>query len=266
MATPRWFIRGHDTDQTAAFSRRVQGGPSPEALVRHRRAGARHADPGHPGGASRWMVGFIATFCQLHRRALGATAGSGGRVDNLMMRFVDVMYGLPFMFLVILLMVIFQEMPAESKLYLLSSSRWALQWLTMSRTVRGQVISLKSREFIEAAHCIGVSKRTIILRHLIPNALGPIIVYSTLTVPAVMLEEAFLSFPGLGVQAPLCVMGIPRRRGGEGLQGVPLAQHPGFGPGHHPAGLELPGRRPARRPRSPGAQGLTSGQQPAGSP
>jgi oligopeptide transport system permease protein len=154
-------------------------------------------------------VGFIATFVSLLIGVIwGATAGFlGGRTDNLMMRFVDVMYGLPFMFLVILLMVIFQEVPPFAKLILLFVALGAVQWLTMSRIVRGQVISLKNQEFVEAARAMGVPKRVIIFRHLIPNALGPIIVYATLTVPAVMLEEAFLSFLGLGVQAPYASWG-----------------------------------------------------------
>ena len=169
------------------------------------------------------MVGFIATFVSFLIGVMwGATAGFlGGAVDNLMMRFVDVMYGLPFMFLVILLMVLFQEMPADQKLYLLFMALGAVQWLTMSRIVRGQVISLKNREFVEAARAIGVSKTKIILRHLIPNALGPIIVYSTLTVPAVMLEEAFLSFLGLGVQAPYASWGSLASEGAKAFKEYP---------------------------------------------
>ncbi len=169
------------------------------------------------------MVGFIATFVSFLIGVMwGATAGFlGGKVDNAMMRFVDVMYGLPFMFLVILLMVIFQDIPSKHKLYLLFMALGAVQWLTMSRIVRGQVITLKSREFVEAAEAIGVRKRTIIVRHLIPNALGPIIVYSTLTVPAVMLEEAFLSFLGLGVQAPYASWGSLASEGAKAFQHYP---------------------------------------------
>lgn len=144
-------------------------------------------------------VGFLATLVSfLIGVTWGATAGFvGGKVDNIMMRIVDIMYGLPFMFLVILLMVVFGQ-----QIFLLFIALGAIQWLTMARIVRGQVISLKGQEFVEAARTIGVSNAAIIFRHLIPNALGPIIVYATLTVPAVMLEEAFLSFLGLGVQAP----------------------------------------------------------------
>lgn len=169
------------------------------------------------------LVGFIATLVSFVIGVVwGATAGFlGGKVDNAMMRFVDVMYGLPFMFLVILLMVIFQDMPADQKLYLLFMALGAVQWLTMSRIVRGQVISLKSREFVEAARAIGVRKRKIIFRHLIPNALGPIIVYVTLTVPAVMLEEAFLSFLGLGVQAPYASWGSLAAEGAKAFREYP---------------------------------------------
>ncbi len=169
------------------------------------------------------MVGFIATAVSFFIGIIwGATAGFlGGKVDNVMMRIVDVMYGLPFMFIVILLMVIFQEMPADQKLYLLFMALGAVQWLTMSRIVRGQVISLKGREFVEAARAIGVGKWKTIFRHLIPNALGPIIVYSTLTVPAVMLEEAFLSFLGLGVQAPYASWGSLASEGAKAYREYP---------------------------------------------
>ncbi|MFU8804117.1 MAG: ABC transporter permease, partial [Bradymonadaceae bacterium] len=155
----------------------------------------------------------------------GATAGFvGGRLDNLMMRFVDVMYGLPFMFLVILLIAVFGQ-----NIFLLFIALGAVQWLTMSRIVRGQVISLKNQEFVEAARTIGVSNRAIIFRHLIPNALGPIIVYATLTVPAVMLEEAFLSFLGLGVQAPQTSWGALASEGRQLMDTAPwLIVYPGL--------------------------------------
>ena len=169
------------------------------------------------------MVGFIATFVSFVIGIIwGATAGFlGGKIDNIMMRIVDVLYGMPFMFLVILLMVIFQEMPADKKLYLLFMALGAVQWKTMSRIVRGQVISLRQNEYVEAARAIGVSTSRIIFRHLIPNALGPIIVYVTLTVPAVMLEEAFLSFLGLGVQAPFASWGSLASEGAKAFTEYP---------------------------------------------
>ncbi len=164
-------------------------------------------------------VGLIATLVSfLIGVSWGATAGYvGGKVDNLMMRIVDIMYGLPFMFLVILLISVFET----RSLLLLFMALGAIQWLTMARIVRGQVISLKKREFVEAAHCIGTSNVAIIFKHLIPNALGPIIVYSTLTVPAVMLEEAFLSFLGLGVQAPLTSWGALASEGRQNMEVAP---------------------------------------------
>lgn len=163
-------------------------------------------------------VGLIATLVSfLIGVSWGATAGYlGGKVDNIMMRIVDIMYGLPFMFLVILLMVVFGQ-----NILLLFVALGAIQWLTMARIVRGQVISLKKQEFVEAAHCIGTSNVSIIFRHLIPNALGPIIVYATLTVPAVMLEEAFLSFLGLGVQAPLTSWGALASEGRQMMDSSP---------------------------------------------
>lgn len=164
-------------------------------------------------------VGLIATLVSfLIGVTWGATAGFvGGKLDNVMMRIVDIMYGLPFMFLVILLISVFET----RSLFLLFMALGAIQWLTMARIVRGQVISLKKQEFVEAARCIGTPSAAIIFRHLIPNALGPIIVYSTLTVPAVMLEEAFLSFLGLGVQAPLTSWGALASEGRQNMEAAP---------------------------------------------
>ena len=144
-------------------------------------------------------VGLLATLVSF---VIGVTWGAvagyfGGAVDAVMMRIVDILYGLPFMFLVILMMVVFGQ-----DIVLLFMAIGAVTWLTMARIVRGQVISLKNQEFVHAARSIGTGDLAIVFRHLIPNALGPIIVYATLTVPAVMLQEAFLSFLGLGVQAP----------------------------------------------------------------
>ncbi len=150
------------------------------------------------------MVGLLATLVSL---LIGVTYGAvagyfGGRVDAVMMRIVDIIYGLPYMFLVILLMVIFGR-----SIFLIFVAIGAVTWLTMARIVRGQVLSLKSLDFVQAARSLGVSHAGIVFRHLIPNALGPIIIYATLTVPAVMLQEAFLSFLGLGVQAPMTSWG-----------------------------------------------------------
>lgn len=149
-------------------------------------------------------VGFAATSVSL---LIGITYGLiagyfGGRIDNYMMRFVDIMYGLPFMFLVILMMTILGR-----NIYVLFIALGAVQWLTMARIVRGQTIILKEREFVEAARALGANNFRIITRHLFPNLLGPVIVYATLTIPTVMLEEAFLSFLGLGIQPPMASWG-----------------------------------------------------------
>lgn len=130
--------------------------------------------------------------------AYGSMAGfAGGKTDNIMMRIVDILYGLPFLFFVILVMTI-----VGRSLLVLFIALGVVEWLTMARIVRGQMIMLKEQEFVEAARALGASNSRIIVRHLLPNMMGPIIVYATLTVPAVMLEEAFLSFLGLGVQPP----------------------------------------------------------------
>lgn len=144
-------------------------------------------------------VGFIATGVALCIGVLwGTVAGFlGGRIDALLMRIVDVLYALPFAIFIILLTVIF-----GSSLLLLFLAIGAVEWLTMARIVRGQVLTLRRQEFIEAATAMGLSRWRIIRRHLIPNALGPIIVYTTLTIPSVILLESFLSFLGLGIQPP----------------------------------------------------------------
>lgn len=144
-------------------------------------------------------IGLLTTLVAFF---IGVTYGSvagylGGRIDNVMMRVVDVMYGLPYIVVVILLIVVVGRSTLN-----LFIALGAVQWLTMARVVRGQVISLQTREFVEAARAIGVGRWGIIFRHLLPNTIGPVIVYSTLMVPAVILQEAFLSFLGLGVQPP----------------------------------------------------------------
>lgn len=149
-------------------------------------------------------VGIAATVVSLLIGvSYGAIAGFlGGRVDGVMMRTVDILYSLPFLFFVILLMVIFGR-----SLFLIFVAIGAIQWLTMARIVRGQTLSLKRKEFIEAAHAAGVSSSAIIRRHIAPNVVGPVIVYASLTVPEVILTESFLSFLGLGVQEPLTSWG-----------------------------------------------------------
>jgi len=150
------------------------------------------------------MVGVVASLVSLIIGVFwGATAGFiGGRVDLVMMRIVDVLYSLPFIFFVIILMVVFGR-----NIVLIFVAIGAVEWLTMARIVRGQTIAIKNMEFVEAAEAAGVSQLSIIRRHIIPNVLGPVIVYVTLTIPVVILAESFLSFLGLGVQEPLTSLG-----------------------------------------------------------
>ena len=151
------------------------------------------------GGQISLAVGVVGTMVSLIVGVLyGAIAGyRGGRTDEMMMRFVDFMYSLPYLFLVIILLVFF-----SSSIIMLFVALGLVQWLTMARIVRGQVLSLKNSEFVQAARLSGTGPLGIVFRHLLPNTFGPIIVYATLTVPTVILQEAFLSFLGLGVQPP----------------------------------------------------------------
>jgi len=164
------------------------------------------------------MVGFIATAVALLIGVLwGATAGFlGGRVDAIMMRLVDVLYALPFTIFIVLLTVIF-----GSSMLLLFLAIGAVEWLTMARIVRGQVLTIKQQEFVEAAISMGLSPWQIITRHLIPNVIGPIIVYTTLTIPSVILLESFLSFLGLGIQPPQSSWGSLISGGVETMEEYP---------------------------------------------
>lgn len=157
------------------------------------------------GGRISLAVGFAATVVSVCIGVLwGAVAGFvGGSTDTVMMRFADILYALPFTVIVILLMVMFGR-----NFILLFIAIGAVEWLTMARIVRGQIISLRNQEFIEAAISLGLPGHRILLRHLLPNVLGPIIIYATLTFPEVMLLEAVLSFLGLGVQPPLSSWGV----------------------------------------------------------
>ena len=161
------------------------------------------------------MVGFVATGVALVIGvSWGIVAGYfGGRIDSVMMRIVDVLYGLPFIIFIILLMVIFGR-----NLWLLFGAIGAVEWLTMARIVRGQVMSLKNQEFVLAAKAMGVSNLTMFRRHLLPNILGPIAVYATLTIPQVMLLESFLSFLGLGIQPPMSSWGTLIKDGVESME------------------------------------------------
>lgn len=170
------------------------------------------------GGRVSLMVGLLATLVALFIGVtVGAVAGFvGGRVDQLLMRLVDLLYSVPLTFFVIILMVMFGR-----NFILLFLAIGAVEWLTMARIVRGQTLSLKNKEFIEAARASGGSTAGIILRHIVPNVLGVVIVYVTLTIPHVILLESFLSFLGLGVQEPLTSWGVLLNEGAAELQANP---------------------------------------------
>ncbi|MDZ4371861.1 MAG: ABC transporter permease subunit, partial [Phenylobacterium sp.] len=163
-------------------------------------------------------IGLVATLVSLVIGvAWGAIAGYvGGKVDEAMMRVVDVLYSLPFIFFVILLTVTF-----GSNIVLIFVAIGAVEWLTMSRIVRGQTLTLKNKEFVEAARAAGLGRGGIILRHIVPNLLGPVVVYVTLTIPAVILAESFLSFLGLGVQPPMASLGTLISGGAQDMELAP---------------------------------------------
>jgi len=181
------------------------------------------------GGRISLLVGACATSVSLTIGVLWGTISGyfGGHIDRVMMRIVDIMYALPFTIFVILLMVCFDDVevrwidPQLFTLLLLFMAIGAVEWLTMARIVRGQVLTLKQQAFIEAAVTLGLSRRRIILRHLVPNVLGPIIIYTTLTIPSVMLLEAFLSFLGLGVQPPMSSWGLLINEGADAMEEYP---------------------------------------------
>ena len=161
------------------------------------------------------MVGFVATAVAL---VIGVTWGIvsgyyGGKVDAVMMRIVDILYGLPFIIFIILLMVVF-----GSTIWLLFGAIGAVEWVTMARIIRGQVLSIKNQEYVLSAKAMGVSNFYMFRRHIFPNVLGPIAVYATLTIPQVMLLEAFLSFLGLGIQPPMSSWGTLIRYGVESME------------------------------------------------
>ncbi len=163
-------------------------------------------------------IGVVATGVSLIIGvAWGATAGYiGGVVDEVMMRIVDVLYSLPFIFFVILLMVTFGR-----NIILIFLAIGAVEWLTLARIVRGQALSLKQKEFVEAARAAGLGRGAIIARHIVPNLLGPVIVYATLTIPGVIMAESFLSFLGMGVQEPMTSLGALIANGADDMELAP---------------------------------------------
>jgi oligopeptide transport system permease protein len=163
-------------------------------------------------------IGLLATFVSL---AIGVTWGAiagyaGGRIDAAMMRIVDVLYSLPYVFFVILLTVVFERHPLTVFVAI-----GAFGWLTMARVVRGQALSLRHREFVEAAVAAGLPPARVLWRHVVPNLAGPVIVYATLTVPQMILIESFLSFLGLGVQEPLASLGNLMADGAAEMESAP---------------------------------------------
>jgi oligopeptide transport system permease protein len=161
------------------------------------------------------LVGVAATAVAL---TIGVTWGAiagfvGGAVDEVMMRLVDVLYAIPFIFFVIVLMTVVHTEDPVSNLLLIFMAIGAVEWLTMARIVRGQTISLRRREFVEAARASGANTLQIVFRHIVPNVLGPVVVFATLNIPVIILAESFLSFIGLGVKEPLTSLGALISRG-----------------------------------------------------
>jgi len=170
------------------------------------------------GGRISLALGIAATLVSV---IIGVTWGAlagylGGAIDSLMMRVVDVLYALPFMFFVILLMVFFGRNPV-----LMFVALGAVSWLDMARIVRGQTLSLKQRDFVRAAQAMGAPTSHVVRRHVIPNLLGPVVVFVTLTVPQVILFESFLSFLGLGVQEPMTSWGVLISEGAASMESSP---------------------------------------------
>ncbi len=174
------------------------------------------------GGCVSLGVGLAAAAVSVLIGSLwGVTAGTLSRgLDTLMMRLVDVLYGLPYILLVILLLVLFAERTVAVRLVALFAAIGGVSWLTMARIVRGQVLALRESEFIQAARALGAGPARLVLREMLPNLAGPILVCATLTVPLAILQESFLSFLGLGVPPPLASWGTLAAGGVEALNPV----------------------------------------------
>ncbi|MCX4162656.1 MULTISPECIES: ABC transporter permease [Paraburkholderia] len=170
------------------------------------------------GGRVSLEVGLLGTLVSgLFGVAWGATAGYlGGRIDSGMMRIVDMMYAIPYMLIAILMMTLFGR-----AFYLVVLTISAFSWLDMARVVRGQTLSLRTREFVDAARAIGIGSRPIITRHIVPNLIGVVVVYATVTVPNIVLTESVLSFLGLGVQEPMTSWGVLIQDGAQKLESMP---------------------------------------------
>jgi hypothetical protein len=193
------------------------------------------------------LAGFVAVVIGV---VYGATAGFiGGKTDEIMMRIVDVLYSLPFIFFVIMLVVFFGR-----NFVLMFLAVGAVLWLDMARIVRGQALSIRRQEYVQAAEAMGVSQRGILKRHVIPNLLGPVVIYMTLLVPQVIMLESFLSFLGLGVQEPMTSWGVLISEGAKNIGSRQLdAVVPRVLPRFDAVRAEFRRRRPARRPRPEGS-------------
>jgi len=170
------------------------------------------------GGRVSLTIGLMTTAVAL---VIGVTYGAvagflGGRTDGFMMRFVDVLYSLPLLFFIIILVTVFGR-----NIYLVFVAIGAVEWLTMSRIVRGQTLTVKSKEYVESAVAIGMSPSAILARYIIPNVLGPVVVYVTLLIPTNIVIESYLSFIGLGVQEPLTSWGLLISQGSGQLDSAP---------------------------------------------
>lgn len=170
------------------------------------------------GGRVSLAIGFLTTLVALAIGVVyGATAGFiGGKTDGFMMRLVDVLYSLPLLFFIIILVTVFGR-----NIYLIFLAIGALEWLTMSRIVRGQTLSVKRKEYVESAYAIGLSRAAILRRYIVPNVIGPVVVYVTLLIPTNIVIESYLSFLGLGVQEPLTSWGLLISQGAAELQTAP---------------------------------------------
>lgn len=230
------FLTGHEID-TQQLNYGAQG-PNSQHLLGTDQLGRDLLTRILVGGRVSLAVGLTATLVSL---LIGVTYGAiagyaGGKTDAIMMRLVEILYALPFMVLVIILIVVLEpgfKQPniarlisklggeGQAKLIVLFMVIGAIEWLTMARVVRAQVMSLRQQDFVTAAQALGVPRRKIIFGHLVPNCLGPVIVYSTLTIPAVMLTEAVLSFLGLGVQPPFASWGSLIKDGADNMETWP---------------------------------------------
>lgn len=195
----------------------MQKGPNPRYWMGTDRLGRDLVTRVFYGGRISFAVGFLATAVTV---LIGVTYGaasafSGGKTDLIMMRVVDIMYGLPYMLVVIIVMA-FTRSRSMLIVFLVLGF---FSWLTLARIVRGQALSIREREFVEAARALGVRTPSILFRHIIPNMLGPIIVYTTLSIPAVMLAESFLSFLGLGISEPQTSWGVLISEGSNAIVG-----------------------------------------------